>query len=612
MPPENRVVATAGHVDHGKSSLIVRLTGIDPDRWAEEKRRGLTIDLGYAWCELPSGREIGFVDVPGHERFIRNMLAGVGPVPLVLLVVAADEGWKPQSEEHLEILDVLGVTGGVIALTKRDLVDDETLEMARQEVREEVEGTPLAEAPIVPVSSVTGEGVDELRAMLDAMLAAAPAPAAGRSRLFIDRVFTIRGAGTVVTGTLTGDRMRTGDEMALEPGGRRVRVRSLQTHARPEEVADPVSRVAANLAGTERDEVGRGDVLVRPDSWFPSSTFDVELRAVRGLSSSLSSRGAFKVYAGAAEADARVRFLSGPRLEPGGRVFARVRTARPLVLAVGDRFVLREAGRRQTVGGGVVLDLAPGRAISAPDRLAARAAAAPEELPRLLVQERGAVPAGDVWRLVGADPDPDAVIRGWAVNREVRSTLRDDVTGFLDAFHRKEPLAPGAPIDAVRATCRVSLRSAGAPADPGLVDAMLEDLGATGAIERTATIVRSTGHRVSLDADDVDVRRLLEAVGGDHPASPPTVPELGALGITREVVDAAAEAGLIVRVSKDLVFTPELVHAAEAIVRAAREGITVSAFREALGTSRKYALPLLEHFDRSGVTRRRGDLRFPR
>jgi selenocysteine-specific elongation factor len=612
VPLENRVVATAGHVDHGKSSLIVRLTGIDPDRWAEEKRRGLTIDLGYAWCELPSGREIGFVDVPGHERFIRNMLAGVGPVPLVLLVVAADEGWKPQSEEHLEILDVLGVTGGVIALTKRDLVDDETLEMARQEVREKVEGTPLAETPIVPVSSATGEGIDELRAMLDAMLAAAPAPAAGRSRLFIDRVFTIRGAGTVVTGTLTGDRMRTGDEMALEPGGRRVRVRSLQTHARPEEVADPVSRVAANLAGTERDEVGRGDVLVRPDSWFPSSTFDVELRAVRGLSSSLSSRGAFKVYAGAAEADARVRFLSGPRLEPGGRVFARVRTARPLVLAVGDRLVLREAGRRQTVGGGVVLDLAPGRAISAPDRLAARAAAAPEELPRLLVQERGAVPAGDVWRLVGADPDPDAVIRGWAVNREVRSTLRDDVTGFLDAFHRKEPLAPGAPIDAVRATCRVSLRSAGAPADPGLVDAMLEDLGATGAIERTATIVRSTGHRVSLDADDVDVRRLLDAVGGDRPASPPTVPELGALGITREVVDAAAEAGLIVRVSKDLVFTPELVHAAEAIVRAAREGITVSAFREALGTSRKYALPLLEHFDRSGVTRRRGDLRFPR
>ena len=176
MPPENRVVATAGHVDHGKSSLIVRLTGIDPDRWAEEKRRGLTIDLGYAWCELPSGREIGFVDVPGHERFIRNMLAGVGPVPLVLLVVAADEGWKPQSEEHLEILDVLGVTGGVIALTKRDLVDDETLEMARQEVREEVEGTPLAEAPIVPVSSVTGEGIDELRAMLDAMLAARAGP----------------------------------------------------------------------------------------------------------------------------------------------------------------------------------------------------------------------------------------------------------------------------------------------------------------------------------------------------------------------------------------------------------------------------------------------------
>ncbi|MGZ4149458.1 MAG: selenocysteine-specific translation elongation factor, partial [Actinomycetota bacterium] len=230
MRPRVRVIATAGHVDHGKSSLIVRLTGIDPDRWAEEKRRGLTIDLGYAWCTLPGGREVGFVDVPGHERFIRNMLAGVGPVRLVLFVVAADEGWKPQSEEHLQILDVLGVAGGVVALTKRDLVDDETLAIAEQEVRERLAGTGIAEAPIVPVSAYTGEGIETLAAALDAMLAATPPPERARTRLFVDRVFTIRGAGTVVTGTLTGDCLAVADEVALEPTGERGRIRTLQTH----------------------------------------------------------------------------------------------------------------------------------------------------------------------------------------------------------------------------------------------------------------------------------------------------------------------------------------------------------------------------------------------
>ncbi|HJR97546.1 MAG TPA: selenocysteine-specific translation elongation factor, partial [Actinomycetota bacterium] len=358
----HRVVATAGHVDHGKSSLIVRLTGIDPDRWAEEKRRGLTIDLGYAWCELPSGREVGFVDVPGHERFIRNMLAGVGPAPLVMFVVAADEGWKPQSEEHLEILDVLGVTSGVIALTKCDLVDRETVGLAEQEILDRLDGTMLEGAPIVRVSSLTGEGIDDLRTALDAMIDRAPFPRPSFPRLFVDRVFTIKGAGTVTTGTLTGECLAVGDEVAIEPGDRRVRIRSLQTHRRREDRACPVARVAINLVGAERNDLGRGDVIARPGEWSPTSTFDVELRAVRGLANSLTARGAFKVYAGAAESDARVRFLDGTRLEPGGRIFARLRTAGPLVLAVGDRVVLREAGRRATVAGGPVLDIAPGKA----------------------------------------------------------------------------------------------------------------------------------------------------------------------------------------------------------------------------------------------------------
>ena len=249
--PPLHVVATAGHVDHGKSSLIIRLTGIDPDRLAEEQRRGLTIDLGFAWGTLPSGVEIGFVDVPGHERFVRNMLAGVGPVRLVLFVVAADEGWKPQSEEHLDIVDVLGVDGAVVALTKRDLVDEERLAEALADVRAHLRGTALEGATIVACSARTGEGLDELSGALDAMIAAAPTPEQdGRPRQFVDRIFTIKGAGTVVTGTLIGGRIAVGDEVEIHPDGVRARVRGLQTHKRAIDVARPVSRVAANPPGS--------------------------------------------------------------------------------------------------------------------------------------------------------------------------------------------------------------------------------------------------------------------------------------------------------------------------------------------------------------------------
>ncbi|HEX4941134.1 MAG TPA: selenocysteine-specific translation elongation factor [Actinomycetota bacterium] len=348
---EIRVVATAGHVDHGKSSLILRLTGMDPDRWEEEKRRGLTIDLGYAWCELPSGREIGFVDVPGHERFIANMLAGVGPVRLVLFVVAANEGWRQQSEEHLAILDVLGVEGGVVALTKQDLVDPDTLDLAEEQIRERLEGSALEKARLVRVSATTGDGLDELRVALDDLLAAAAPPPDSRARLFVDRVFTISGAGTVVTGTLGGSALAVGDDVELYPHGRTARVRSLQTHKRAATRARAVARVAANLAGTGRGDLARGDVVGAPGAWRPTTTFDGVFRPVRGLTHPVTGRGAFKVYVGAAEADARVRMLGGST-EGGEDVFVRITTTRPLVLDVSDRFVLRESGRQETVGGG--------------------------------------------------------------------------------------------------------------------------------------------------------------------------------------------------------------------------------------------------------------------
>jgi selenocysteine-specific elongation factor len=612
---ELRVVATAGHVDHGKSSLIVRLTGIDPDRFAEEKRRGLTIDLGYAWCTLPSGREVGFVDVPGHERFVRNMLAGVGPVRLVLFVVAADEGWKPQSEEHLQILDVLGIAGGVVALTKRDLVDAETLEIAEEEVRERISGTVLHDAPIVPVSAVTGEGIHELTKAIDALVLHAPAPADERTRLFVDRVFSMKGAGTVLTGTLTGGCLAVGQEVAVFPAGRRARVRSVQSHRRAHERACHVSRVALNVVGAERRELERGDVVAEPGAWRPTSLFDARLRPVRGLVHPVTTRGAFKVHAGAAEADARLRFLEPSQLSPDGEAYVRMRVSRPLVLDLFDRFVLREAGRRETVAGGVVLDVDP-RPRAVRDRveeLAARAGARRADVPGLLVAERGAIPVAEAVILTGAAAPDDLRVGDWLVSARVRDRVERALTEELTAFHRDHPLEEGAPLDEVRRTAIASVRLARARVEGALVEALLDDLVARGVVVRTASVVRLDRHQVDLSERTEDLDRLLAAVSGEHEATPPTVGELVAAGFGRDVIDAAGRAGVVLRIAQDLVVAPSLVERATALVRANPEaGVTVSRVREELATSRKYAVPLVEYLDRSGITRREGDLRYPR
>lgn len=615
MTGELRVVATAGHVDHGKSSLIVRLTGIDPDRWAEEKRRGLTIDLGYAWCTLPSGREVGFVDVPGHERFIGNMLAGVGPVPLVLFVVAADEGWKPQSEEHLQILDVLGVRGGVVAFTKRDLVDDERLALAIEDVRGRLSDSFLRDAPVVPLSSTTGDGIEELVTALDAMLDGAGPPEDVRARLFVDRVFTIKGAGTVVTGTLAGACLAVGDEVELYPTGARARIRSLQTHKRIESRACPVARVAVNLAGVDRELLSRGDVLALPDEWRPTRVIEALLRPVRHLAHPITARGAYKLYTGSSETDARLRLYGTTKLEPGAEAFVRVTASTSLVLDVGDRFVLRDAGRRETVGGGVVLDVAPpARSGADPDRrLRARASAAREELPQLLVGERGAILRAEAATLTGSPANAGPVVGEWFVDQRVLETVRASVVAFLESFHRDRPLAPGADLAQAKRVAITSIRSVHGPADPALADALLAELTAADVTVREGPTIRLASHRIALDERTEDVERLLAAIGGPHEATPPSVRELVAGDIAREVIDAAARAGLVVRVAPDLVMTPGIVARAESAIRAAGgAGITVSALRETIGTSRKYAIPLMEWFDQRGVTRREGDLRYAR
>jgi selenocysteine-specific elongation factor len=611
-PAALRVVATAGHVDHGKSTLIARLTGIDPDRLAEEKRRGLTIDLGYAWCTLPSGREIGFVDVPGHERFIANMLAGVGPVRLVLFVVAADEGWRPQSEEHLEILDVLGVEAGLVALTKRDLVDDARLDDVEADVRERLVDTTLAAAPIVPVSAHDGSGIDEVLAALDAMVAAAATPAASRTRLFIDRVFAIKGAGTVVTGTLTGGCLHAGDEVEIAGAGR-ARIRSLQTHRTDEAVACPVSRVAANLVGVERERLARGMVLTVPRAWRTTSVFDGSFRPIRGLSHPVSARGAYKLYVGAAELDVRVRVLDATRIGAGEEGFVRVRTAEPVTLDVGDRYVLRETGRRETIGGGSVLDPAPpARGTGARQRLRARAAASRDELPALLVQERGAVRVEDARLLTGSDAAPRRA-GAWFVRDDIADAADDALVDALARFHSDEPLAEGMPVQTVRDALAPALRAAGLRPTSALADDLLTAAVERGVVVRSSSLIRSPDHRAAAVSGSPAGERLLAAIGGARSTSPPTIPELVAGGIPRAAIDAAIAEGAVVRVTPDLVFTAGTIERARTVLReAGGEGVTVSTFRQALGTSRKYALPILAWFDLRGFTRREGDVRMVR
>ncbi len=609
-----RVIATAGHVDHGKSTLIVRLTGRDPDRLAEEQRRGLTIDLGYAWFTLPSGREIGFVDVPGHERFIANMLAGVGPLRLVLFVVAADEGWARQSEEHLQILDVLGVQGGVVALTKIDLVERDALTAVRDAVIDRLHGTALEAAPVVPVSAETGEGLDALIDALDGLFAGAAAPETTRTRLFVDRVFSIKGAGTVVTGTLTGDRLDVGSEVELYPTGRRARIRQLQTHERTERSAEPVSRVAANLVGIERTQLRRGNVLGVPGAWRPTQVFEARLRTVRGIDHAITARGAYLLHAGAEESEARIRLYERPRLEPGQEAFVRISVARPLVLDIGDRFVVRDAGRGETVGGGVILDIAPpARAGSDPvGRLRARASADREQLVALLIDERRAVPVAEVGLLVGAPVDPALATGAWCVAADVRAEVERKLAGTLEAHHRAHPLSPGSDLAQVRATVASTLRGMRAPTDQGLVDALLDDLSDRHVTVRDTSTIGLASHTVVV-ADDPDLTRLLDEVGGEREATPPDVPALIALGIDRDVIEAAIRSGHIVRITPDLVVTPALIERARATVQAAgAAGITVSQVREALGTTRKYAIPLMEWFDKQGFTRRNGDVRSAR
>ncbi|ODT95993.1 MAG: selenocysteine-specific translation elongation factor [Pseudonocardia sp. SCN 72-86] len=587
-----QVVATAGHVDHGKSTLVRALTGMEPDRYAEERRRGMTIDLGYAWTTLPGGATIAFVDVPGHERFVTTMLAGVGPVPAAMFVVAADEGWMPQSAEHLDALTALGVRHGLLVVTRSDLLDPS---LALEEARSHLAGTGLADVPAVAVSGVTGSGMDDLRAALDDLAASLPEPdPAADVRFWIDRAFTIRGAGTVVTGTLPAGTLRVGDELELlgADGARRVTVRGLQALGEPHDAVAGVARVAVNLRGVAREAVSRGDLLVTPGAYLVGDVIDVRMRDPHGdapedLPAELS------LHAGSAAVPVRVR--------PLGADTARLRLARPLPLRIGDVAVLRDPGRRRIAAGAAVLDVAPpllrrrGSGARRAAELAAMDAvpdAAAELARRRIVRAADLVAMGVPRPQVAALAVPGAA--GWLVDPAVVEPV---VAALSTAVDAADPLDPGLPTEAAR-------RVADLP-DARLLDALLSAADAPGLVHRDGRVTRSVAAglpaavRDGLDA----LRAELEA----DPFAAPGADRLAELGLGPREIASLVRAGELLRLADGVVLLAGADdHAVEVLSGLGGDELTVSEVRQALGTTRRVAVPLMEHLGRTGRTVRTG------
>ena len=623
------------------------LTGIDPDRLKEEQARGMTIDLGFAWLTLPSGRETGIIDVPGHHRFIRNMLAGAGGMRLVLLVVAANESWMPQSQEHMGILDLLGVDRGIVVLTKCDLVDQEWLTLVTEDVRERLRGTVLEGAPIIPVSSVTGQGLERLVQEIDAALAELPPPVdLGRPRLWVDRVFSIRGAGTVVTGTLEGGRLRLDQDVEILPLGRRARVRGLQTHKRSVSEASPGSRVAVNLAGVDAEGLERGVAVCGSGQWRASAVINAGVRLLPRLDWLPDDLAELMFYVGSAEIPCRVRWLEPEALRPGETVMAQLWLSQPAPVQFGDRFVLRDPARQETVGGGRVLDAAAERvrvpSLRLPPRkgetylpglprerrlrrdlLKARwevACGPPDEYGRLvgiLVADKQVVAKADLrWEVpLPADDVQAAIDRlveggqavalpSYVIDAGAWAAFAAAVRDHLRAYHHRYPLRPGLGRETVRSSLSVAAR---------LFDEALPRLIEEGIVAAEEATLRLPGHRVSLGGPQREAAdRVLQALRA-NPYAPPTWDELLALkGVDLELLNALVSLGELVKVSRDLVFPVDVIQDIQTKVRdhiLAHGAVDVATLRDLLGTSRKYAVPLLEYLDQIEFTRRVGDAR---
>lgn len=626
------VLGTAGHVDHGKSTLVHALTGTNPDRLEEEQRREMTIDLGFAQLRLPGGKQVSIVDVPGHERFIKNMLAGVGGIDAALLVVAADEGVMPQTAEHLHILDLLDVQHGLVVLTKADLVDAEWLELVREDVRGRLAGTALAAAELVPVSARTGVGLKELKLAIDRLLEQTPSRALARGvpRLPIDRVFTIGGFGTVVTGTLTDGPLVVGQELVIQPSGLRSRVRGLQTHGAKAETALPGTRVAANLAGVGVDELHRGDVLTLPGHAAPTTLIDLKLRLVRDAPAPLKQNDALDLFVGAAEVACRLTLLDTELLPPGGEGWVQLRLERPIAAQRGDRCIVRIPSPSLTVGGGRVEDAHPQRH----RRFRSEVIAALETLRQgtpaeLLLQALGTQPtewAVAVRRSGLDEPSARAALQELQASQQALllstadqlqattllmasaswARLLATITATLASYHKKWSLRLGMPREELKSKLGLGQGTAATRA----FDQVLRQAEREQAIVTAETTVRLASWSPRLSQTQ---QRQVEALLGDfraEPFAPPGRTEWEPLGA--ELIGYLIESGQLVRVSPDVLFDAaafhKLVEWTVQILETAGE-VTVANLRDHFGTSRKYALAFLEHLDERKTTRRVGDVR---
>jgi len=619
-PPKHVVVGTAGHIDHGKTALVRALTGIDTDRLPEEKARGITIDIGFAYLEEPDGITIEIVDVPGHERFVKNMLAGVGGIDLAMLVVAADEGVMPQTREHLAICSLLHIKSGLCVLTKRDLAEADWIALVRDDVASLVRGTFLDGAPIVAVSAKTGEGVPELRVTL-ADLARQVPPKAGDKlpRLPIDRVFTVKGFGTVVTGTLTEGRLRVDDRVEVYPRGIQAKIRGLQAHGHPVAEARAGQRTAVNLQGVERTALERGDVLGAPGTLVSSPLVDGTLELLADAPRPLRARDRVRFHAGTSEIMARVLLLDRTELAPGESTYARFRLERDLVALPGDRFVIRSYSPMITIGGGTLLDVSPPRfKRKAPallahlrlleggsdaevleelvrhagasgvrrEALSGRVRFAPDRL-RALLEERQAAGA-----IVAVDRD-------WFLHGETRERLRTDTLRVLEDFHRKNPLKIG--------ISREELRGRAGGADERVFSHLLGTLEAEGTVRSERDKVRLASHSVRLSPEQQKVVDLIEAEFRAAGAAPPT-PE----DSESELFQLLVAGRRLIRVKEGLYFHAEALKQIEeklVTLLRAKKDIGPADIKDLLGISRKYAIPLLEYFDGQRVTQRVGERR---
>ncbi|MET0763857.1 MAG: selenocysteine-specific translation elongation factor [Blastococcus sp.] len=573
------VVATAGHVDHGKSALVRALTGMEPDRWAEERRRGLTIDLGFAWTTLPSGRRLALVDVPGHERFVGNMLAGVGPVPAALLVVAADDGWSAQTAEHVAVLDALGVRHALLAVTKADLADPA---LVIADVRERLTATSMGRVPAVAVSALTGAGVPELGAALEDLLAALPRPdGQAPVRLWIDRAFTIRGAGTVVTGTLAGGSVAVGDRLLL--GNREVVVRGLQSLGEPVERAAATARVALNLRGVAVEELSRGDALLTPGAFRGTDLVDLTL--VAEPDGRLPAEPV--VHVGSATVGARLRPLDGG--------VVRLRLASPLPLRVGDRLLLRDPGTRRVLGASV-RDVDPPelRRRGAARQRAAELAAQPSGTAGATADlARRRIVRAEDFAAMGWPVPSDATRHGsWLLAAGIVDELAARVPDIVARYRRLRPLEAGPPVEVVRRALEIP--------DTDLV----------GAAVRSPLVLRDGRVVEEIAALPPEVQRAVDAVRvrlADDPFAAPEAPDLVAAGLGTRELAAAVRSGQLLRIAEGVYLAPEVEQAARERLAVIAQPFTLSQARQAWGTSRRVAVPLMEWLDARGVTVRLPD-----